>query len=65
MNDMLNLLDKNDYIGCIGNYNPQDRLCTKKCALALKCVIEYNRNIELTQLEEIFGEEDMGIAGIN
>lgn len=62
MDELFQIFDKNDYIGCIGNYNPQDRLCTRKCAMAMKCIIEYNRKVALSQLADIFGEEDLSMA---
>ncbi len=65
MDDILHLITKNDHIGCIGNYNPQDWLCTKKCALAVKCIIEYKRKVELSQLEDIFGEEDVNMIDMH
>ncbi|MDY6824679.1 MAG: hypothetical protein SWH68_12915 [Thermodesulfobacteriota bacterium] len=65
MDEILELFDKNDYIGCIGSYNPHERLCTKKCPLVLKCIVEYTRKVELSQLEDIFGEEDVSIINMH
>ncbi len=47
-----------DQIGCIGEYDPADDLCTKHCALKLRCLIEYNRNLRLEVIEDIVASND-------
>ena len=42
-----------DQVGCIGDYNAADELCTKYCALKLRCVIEYNNNLRMEFIEDI------------
>ncbi len=47
-----------DQIGCIGEYDPADELCAKHCALKLRCLIEYNRNLRLEVIEDIVASND-------
>ncbi len=47
-----------DQIGCIGEYDPADELCTKHCALKLRCAIEYNRNLRLEVIADIVSSND-------
>jgi len=47
-----------DRIGCVGEYDPADELCVKHCALKLRCVIEYNRNLRLEVIEDIVASND-------
>ena len=42
-----------DQIGCIGDYNAADEVCTKYCALKLRCVIEHHINVRLEFIEDI------------
>jgi len=52
----LEMLD--DQIGCIGEYDPEDEVCTKHCALKLRCVIAYNKNLRLEVIEDIVASND-------
>jgi hypothetical protein len=47
-----------DRIGCVGEYDPADELCTRHCALKLRCVIEYNKNLRLEVIEDIVASND-------
>ena len=42
-----------DQIGCIGEFDVSDEICTKYCALSLKCAIEYQKNVRLEFIEDI------------
>jgi len=41
-----------DQVGCIGDYDAADEVCAK-CALKLRCVIEYNQNVRMEFIEDI------------
>jgi hypothetical protein len=41
-----------DQVGCIGDYDAADEVCTK-CALKLRCVIEYHQNVRMEFIEDI------------
>ena len=47
-----------DQIGCVGEYDPADELCLKHCALKLRCLIEYNRNLRIEVIEDIVASND-------
>ncbi|MEJ2095844.1 MAG: hypothetical protein P8Y38_01605 [Deltaproteobacteria bacterium] len=42
-----------DQIGCIGEFDASDELCSKYCALKLRCAIEYHQNQRLEVIEDI------------
>ena len=46
----LELLD--DQVGCIGDYDASDEVCLK-CALKLRCLIEYHQNVRMEFIEDI------------
>jgi hypothetical protein len=46
-----------DDIGCLGDYNPEDRMCFKICALRLRCAIESSHHIRAEILEELLYSE--------
>ncbi len=41
-----------DQVGCIGDYDTSDEVCAK-CALKLRCVIEYHQNVRMEFIEDI------------
>ena len=41
-----------DQLGCIGDYDAADEFCAK-CALRLRCVIEYHQNVRMEFIEDI------------
>jgi hypothetical protein len=46
----LELLD--DQVGCVGDYDASDDVCAK-CALKLRCLIEYHQNVRMEFIEDI------------
>jgi hypothetical protein len=47
----------NDDLGCLGEFNSEDRMCFKFCALSLRCAIESNHHIRAEILEELMYSE--------
>jgi len=47
----------NDYLGCFGNFNIQDPICKKFCALRLRCAIDRDHNTRLELLEDLISSE--------
>ena len=41
-----------DQVGCIGDYDAADDVCAK-CALKLRCLIEYHQNVRMEFIEDI------------
>ena len=45
------------HIGCFGEFNPEDAICRKFCALCIRCVIESDRATRMEILEDLFFAE--------
>ena len=45
------------HIGCFGEFNPEDRICRKYCALCLRCAIESDQVTKMEILEDLFFAE--------
>jgi hypothetical protein len=41
-----------DQVGCVGDYDAADDVCSK-CALKLRCIIEYHQNVRMEFIEDI------------
>jgi hypothetical protein len=46
-----------DGLGCLGDFNPEDRMCFKFCALSLRCAIESNHHIQAEILDDLMYSE--------
>jgi hypothetical protein len=64
MSDRQGATKINDEVGCIGDYNPHDHLCCRKCSLALRCIVECNRRDRLEQFMGLLEFEDIGPADL-
>ena len=56
------LIDKfslDDHVGCFGNFNLQDPVCKRLCALNLSCAINRNQNIQTEILEDLLSGDGM------
>ena len=51
--ELMNLISIDDHLGCLGNFNIQDPLCKKLCALSLRCAIDRDKNTRLELLEDL------------
>ena len=51
--DMDNEALLNDRLDCMGEFNGEDEICRKHCALRLRCAIEHNQNARLELIEDI------------
>lgn len=51
------------HLGCFGDYNPEDPICQRLCALNLRCTIERDQNVRLEMLEDLV-EADINIGKI-
>ena len=49
------------YVGCFGRYRKNDPICRKRCALNLRCAIEYDQNEQFEILEELVSASGMVI----
>ena len=51
--ELMNQIAIDDHLGCLGNFNIEDPLCKKLCALNLRCAIDRNKNVRLELLEDL------------
>jgi hypothetical protein len=51
--ELMNQISLDDHLGCLGNFNIQDPLCQKLCALSLRCAIEREKSTRLELLEDL------------
>ncbi|OQY57855.1 MAG: hypothetical protein B6245_14890 [Desulfobacteraceae bacterium 4572_88] len=55
--DTAKTIGLNDHLGCFGDFNLDDPVCRKFCALKLSCVIERDEREQLEFLEDIVSLE--------
>ncbi|CAN2041250.1 conserved hypothetical protein [Candidatus Magnetomoraceae bacterium gMMP-15] len=46
-----------DHLGCLGEFNPRDKICVKWCALNLRCAIEQDHNERMEFLDDLLASE--------
>ncbi len=52
------VVSSNDIVDCFGTYNKNNPLCTKHCALRIRCAIEQDQNLRTELIEELISSED-------
>ncbi|MGA8180095.1 MAG: hypothetical protein WB792_08545 [Desulfobacterales bacterium] len=57
--ELMNQISLDYHLGCLGNFNIQDPLCQKLCALNLRCAIEREKHTRLELLEDLISYDDM------
>ncbi len=50
-------LDLEHHVGCFGDFNPEDQICRKFCALCIRCAIESDQVTKMEILEDLFFAE--------
>ncbi len=45
------------HIGCFGEFNPEDGICRKFCALCIRCAIESDQATRMEILEDLYFAE--------
>jgi len=56
--ELMNQISIDNHLGCLGNFNIEDPLCKKLCALNLRCAINRNKNARLELLEDLMSYND-------
>ncbi len=56
-NEFVNNGFLNSLKGCFGDYNKEDIICKKMCALRLSCTIEHNQNIRMELIEDLVSSD--------
>ena len=46
--------DLDHHVGCFGEFDPEDRICRKFCALCIRCAIESDQITRMEILEDLF-----------
>jgi hypothetical protein len=41
------------HLGCFGNFDAEDPICLRLCALNLRCTIEHDQNVRLEMIEDL------------
>lgn len=49
----------NIHLGCYGNFNLQDAICRKHCALRIRCAIERDRNVFIEYMEGMEADSEI------
>jgi len=59
--ELLDQISIDDHLDCLGNFNMEDPLCKKLCALSLRCAINRDKNVRLELLEDLISYDDVFI----
>jgi len=59
--ESMNQLSLDDHLGCLGNFNNQDPICGKLCALSLRCAIDSEKNSRMEFLEDLISYNEIFI----
>jgi hypothetical protein len=43
----------NEHLGCFGNFDMEDLICQKLCAVSIRCAIERDQNVRMELLEDL------------
>lgn len=54
-------LPHEDHVGCFGEFDIDDPICKKFCALNIRCAIEQDQNTRLEILEELVSFDQTAI----
>lgn len=59
--ELSNKISFDHHLGCFGNFNIEDSVCKKFCALRLRCAIDSNKNARMDLLEDLIYSNEMFI----
>jgi hypothetical protein len=59
--ELMNNAYFDNHIGCFGNFNMEDLICRKHCALSLRCAIDRNKSIQMELFEDLISFDNMSI----
>jgi len=46
------------YLNCFGAYNSENPICRKKCVMAIKCLVEQKKYLEVLFSDAIFENDE-------
>ena len=50
-----------DYLDCFGNFNPEDVVCRKYCAISLRCAIEMEQMLRMELMSDLMQAESVAL----
>lgn len=50
-----------DHLGCYGDFDAEDTVCKKLCALNLRCAIDRDENVRMEIMEDFILSENLVI----
>ena len=56
--NLIAVITSDEHLDCFGDFNKNDRLCSKYCILRLRCAIEQEQNLRSALLEELIASEN-------
>lgn len=56
--ELINKTSLDDHAGCFGNFNIEDPICKKLCAIRIRCAVERDYNTRLDILEDLVFYDD-------
>jgi len=56
-----NKISFDNHLGCLGNFNIENLICKKFCALSLRCAIDRDKNTQMELLEDLISYDSMFI----
>jgi hypothetical protein len=59
--ELMNKIAFDNHLGCFGNFNIEDPICKKFCALRLRCAIDRNKSTRMELLEDLISSSEMFI----
>ena len=59
--ELINKFSFDDHLGCFGNFNIEDPICKKFCALSLRCSTDREKNNQIELLEDLMSYDSMFI----
>jgi len=51
--ELIDRIALDNHLGCYGDFNKEDPICKKYCALRLRCAIERDQNARIEILEDL------------
>ena len=51
----------NEHLGCFGNFDMEDLICQKLCAVSIRCAIERYQNVRMELLEDLSETDTLAI----
>ena len=50
---LMDMLTLDDHLDCFGEFDSNDPICTKRCAINLRCAIESDKKARLELLDDL------------